>query len=262
LSVDLTKSKVMKRFAIYFLTMMVILLSSIIMHAQLQVSSKGGKALTLPESREVLYQQSNSSGPGLASQDFEPSYDIFDCQGADDFIVPSGLLWNIQTVTVTGTGSNTANLVHILLYADNAGMPAATATNSFMGLTCTNESAVLIINIPGGLQLGPGHYWISVQDAVPYSTDGQWFWNFTASIYNSGSCWRNPGNGFGTDAIAWTTLAAMVHPDIGYPDKDFMFRLEGDSTNIILPVPISNWALYIGIGLILVFALVRFRKMV
>ena len=214
----------MRNFTKYLLTMMIILLSSTVMLAQLRVSSVGGKAPALPESRAILYQQTNSSGAGQASEDFEAAYDIYDCQGADDFYVPAGFMWNIQTVTVTGSGSLTANLANVLIYADIGNFPAATATNSLMGLTCTNAAAVLTITLPGGLQLGPGHYWISVQDAAPYGTNGQWFWTRTSSIYNAGSCWRNPGNGFSTGAINWTTMTAL-----GYPNSDFMFRLEGTS---------------------------------
>jgi hypothetical protein len=256
----LTKSKVMKKFTMYFVTMIVILLSSTIINAQLQVSSDDGKAPALPESRAVLYEQSNSYGLGQASQDFETELDNYDCQGADDFYVPAGLLWTIQTVTATGDqGIKTAdiNVVNVFIYSDAAGFPAATAIHSLLELTCTDVSGVLTIPFPGGLALEPGHYWISVQDPFPYSTHGQWFWTVTASTYNNTACWRNPGNGFGTGATVWTPLTAL-----NFPQPDFMFRLEGDSTNIILPVPISNWVLYIGIGLILVFALVRFRKMV
>ncbi|MCK9400807.1 MAG: carboxypeptidase-like regulatory domain-containing protein, partial [Bacteroidales bacterium] len=221
----------MRNFTKYLLTMMVIVLSSTVMLAQLRVSSSGGKTPVLPESRAVLYQQTNSAGSGRASQDFEPAYNAYDCQGADDFYVPAGLLWIIQTVTVTGTGSLTATVANVLIYADAGGIPAATATNSLMGLTCTNASGVLTIPIPGGLPLAPGHYWISVQDAAPYVTYGQWFWTMTSSIYNSQSCWRNPGGGFG-GPVNWTTMAAL-----GYPNADFMFRLEGTSG----PVPTCDY---------------------
>jgi hypothetical protein len=41
--------------------------------------------------------------------------------------------------------------------------------------------------------------------------------------------------------------------------SNLSFCLIGGSSSVI---PISNWALFIGIGLILVFAIVRFRKLV
>jgi hypothetical protein len=125
-------------------------------------------------------------------------------------------------VTVWGTGSTTADVVNVFIYDDAAGIPAPTASNAFMGLSCINSGSILTISIPGGLSLGTGHYWLSVQDASPYGTDGQWYWSQLSHIHNSGSCWRNPGDGFGTGAVNWTTLTAL-----GKPDADFIFRLEG-----------------------------------
>ncbi|MBP6871325.1 MAG: carboxypeptidase regulatory-like domain-containing protein [Bacteroidales bacterium] len=222
----------MRNFSKYLLTMMILLISSSVMLAQLQVTNSGSKSPVLPESRAVLYQQTNSSGAGMASQDFETVYDAYDCQGADDFYVPAGMQWTIQTITATGSGSTTATLANVYIYADNAGMPAASASTTLMNLTCTNANAVLTINIPGNIVLGPGHYWVSVQDASPYATYGQWYWTRTTSIYNSGACWRNPGNGFGLGATTWTYMA-----NIGYPNNDFMFRLEGTSG----PVPTCDY---------------------
>jgi hypothetical protein len=218
----------MKNFIRCLMTMISILLVSSVMQAQLQVSSTGGKIPVLPGSRSILYEQTNSSGSGQASQDFEPEFDLYDCQGADDFYVPASTTWDIQTVTAWGTGSLTADVVNVLFYADVAGIPASTATNAFMGLSCIISGNIRTISIPGGLSLGTGHYWLSVQDASPFGTDGQWYWARTASIYNSGSCWRNPGDGFGTGAVNWTTLTAL-----GIPNSDFMFRLEG-----ALPPPV------------------------
>ncbi len=230
----------MRNFTKYLLTVMMILLSSTVMLAQLQVSSSGGKATMLPDSRAVLYEQTNSSGSGRASQDFETAYDAYDCQGADDFIVPSGIQWTIQTITVTGSGSTTCTLANVYIYADAGGIPASTATNTFLGLTCTNNAAVLTIAIPGGLSLGPGNYWLSVQDASEFVTYGQWFWTMTSTIYNSQACWRNPGLGFGGPAT-WVNLAYF-----GFSTYDFMFRLEGTSA----PAPTCDYmiALYDSFG--------------
>ncbi len=231
----------MRNFTRYLLTLMIFLLSSTVMLAQLTVSSYSSKASVLPDSRAVLYEQTNSGGGTRASQDFEAIYDAYDCQGADDFIVPDGFMWNIQTVTATGSQSNTTaiiTVVNVFIYADAAGIPASTAMHSLIGLTCTDASngagsnGLLTIPIPGGLPLGPGHYWISVQDAALYSTFGQWYWMLTTSIYNSQACWRNPGNGFGTGAITWTNMTSL-----GYANTDFVYRLEGSSG----PVPTCDY---------------------
>jgi hypothetical protein len=46
----------------------------------------------------------------------------------------------------------------------------------------------------------------------------------------------------------------------GFP-ADFSFQLYGTDAGIV-ETPISNWALFIGIGLILIFAFIRFRRLV
>ena len=83
-------------------------------------------------------------------------------------------------------------------------MPAATALNSYMGITAVDNAGTLDITIPGTLTLPGGTYWVSVQDAAPYLTYGQWFW--TKSLEQDGAMvhWRNPANGFGTGATTWT----------------------------------------------------------
>ncbi len=217
----------MRNFFKYLLTMMMVILSSSVMLAQMQVSTYNGKATVLPESRAVLYEQSNSSGGTQASQDFETAYDIYDCQGADDFYVPAGLQWNIQTITVTGSGSTTATLANVYIYADNAGLPG-TALNTFMGLTCSNSNAVLTVTIPGGITLGTGHYWLSVQDASPYGTNGQWWWFRTSSFFNSESVWQNPLNGFGLGYTSWTPMSIVTGTA-----SDFLFRLEGTASTLV-----------------------------
>jgi hypothetical protein len=217
----------MKNLIKYLLSVMIVLLSSNVLISQLQVSTSE-KTGPIPQDRySVLYQQPGAAYGGQASQDFEPAYNVYDCQGADDFIIHTGYVWNIEAVAAIGSGSGTITLANVLIYADAVGIPAATATTAFMGLPCINFGNYLLIDMPGGLQLVPGHYWISVQDASPYTTDGQWFWAKGGPIRNAVSCWRNPGNGFGTGAVNWTPM-----PALGY-NTDFCFTLYGTFTTSI-----------------------------
>src|SRR5438874_2268609 len=44
---------------------------------------------------DVLYDQYNvAGGNSITSQNFEPDYDAYDAQAADDFVVPTGQTWN------------------------------------------------------------------------------------------------------------------------------------------------------------------------
>lgn len=62
----------------------------------------------------------------------------------------------------------------------------------------------------------------------------------------------------------------LIHSSSDFTSVTFSHNGEGNGTVFTMcadtlnaePVPVSNWAVFIGIGLILVFAAVRFRKMV
>jgi hypothetical protein len=51
---------------------------------------------------DVLYDQVLALSGDAASQDFELMYDSADCQGADDFTVPAGSSWSVETVVADG----------------------------------------------------------------------------------------------------------------------------------------------------------------
>ncbi len=75
-------------------TLLIVLAVSALMpflaSAQLIPHSKDSRLPVLSGTRAVLYQQLNyDPGKNIASQDFEASYDAFDSQGADDFVVPA-----------------------------------------------------------------------------------------------------------------------------------------------------------------------------
>ena len=54
----------------------------------------------------VLYDQYDNATAtppvDITSQDFEASFDAFDNQAADDFVVPVGETWNVTEVDVLG----------------------------------------------------------------------------------------------------------------------------------------------------------------
>jgi hypothetical protein len=220
----------MKRI-VFILMMLCSTLSTILMHAQISLDCKSVISSYPASVRDVLYEQMAPSTMGRASQDFEPPFDAYDCQGADDFIIPSGVGWDIESITFAGVNSlgTPQNLTQFDLFFfghSETGIPVALSFISYLNSTASYNSNTWTIVLPGGLVLGPGHYWVSVVDIMSYATYGQFFWTMTTGIYNSNACWRNPGNGFGYGAITWTPLANM-----GY-NKDFAFRLEGEVTTV------------------------------
>jgi hypothetical protein len=80
------------------------------------------------------------------------------------------------------------------------------------------------------------------------------------------------GNSFfvGSNNLGQTDPTYLAAADCGVPEPATTASLGFPGMHLVMnvnaepdrPVPISNWALFIGIGLILVFAVVRFRRMV
>ena len=77
----------------------------------------------------VLYDQyDNAGGTSLVAQDFESSFDAYDAEGADDFVVPSGETWNVDEVDILGVyfnGPGPSDSFHVFIYADAGGLPGA-----------------------------------------------------------------------------------------------------------------------------------------
>ncbi|HEY1434945.1 MAG TPA: hypothetical protein VGG65_06190, partial [Thermoanaerobaculia bacterium] len=84
-----------------------------------------------PSSDTVLYSQlDNDTGLVSVSQDFETALDQFDSQAADDFVVPPGVSWQINSVVTNGqyfNGAGPAAAVNLTISDDNAGLPGAAA---------------------------------------------------------------------------------------------------------------------------------------
>ena len=143
----------MEKFTKVILLSVVMLLSSVLVFAQqMQVINTGpvGKVIKAPaNSRGVLYEQTDIGTNGRPSQDFEAGFDAYDSWAADDFIVPAGETWNIQTVTAYGSGSGPFNLANLEFYYDAGGVPGASA-GLFTGLVPVDNTETISVNLPAG----------------------------------------------------------------------------------------------------------------
>ena len=78
-----------------------------------------------PGTRDILYEQlaNISAEGGISSQDFEPAFDLYDAEGADEFVVPAGETWTINEVVILGSYSaaGPCDLANLRFYADDAG---------------------------------------------------------------------------------------------------------------------------------------------
>lgn len=219
--------------------------------AQMDVENPSGVSGTLPTTSGtaiVLYDQTDSaSGNGAPDQDFEAANDLYDAEGADDFIVPGGEQWSIQVVSTVGTQSSggSAASVDITFYADNAGAPGAPVSGcDYPGLIPAESNGSFSITLPSACVLPPGTYWMGQQTRQDFATDGQHFWSNRTVQSNNPSHWRNPGDGFASGCTDWTPQTTCGVG--GGTNPDFLFGLSGTTAAYAPAVSLSASSIDMG----------------
>ena len=172
----------------------------------------------------TLYDQSQTdSGTGIVSQNFESSFDQYDCEAADDFIVPDGVRWKIKEVDVVGTyfdGSGGARSVSVLFFKDKHGLPGK--PKGAFDVVPRDQFGSFALRLKPGAMFKPGHYWVSVQSNQDFITAGEWGWEVATVQRNLPAVWRNPGGGFAVGCTDWAAETECI-PQGG----DHLFVLRG-----------------------------------
>jgi len=115
----------------------------------------------------VLWDQSdNSSDADIVSQDFidDGVFDVFDARAADDFLVPDGFLWSVETVKVFGTFDkdvpDVVQSLDVVFFADEGGFPGKLVRGcSYIDILPEDiNDPSFIINLPSPCILIPGTY--------------------------------------------------------------------------------------------------------
>jgi hypothetical protein len=187
--------------------------------------------VAFPDALSILYNQnSNDSGVGIVSQDFTDSgFDIYDSNGADDFVVPANTKWLVKGVIATGVyfgcvtcGPATSETV--TFYKDAGNTPGAAI--SVQTVTGADSGGTFKMLLPTPVKLlTAGKYWISVQATLNFAAGGEWAWETTNTLSNTASKWQNPGDGFGTGCTTYMDMQTCIGPSGEGPD--FMFALAG-----------------------------------
>jgi len=176
----------------------------------------------IPAGTPILYDQINSCGTNAtSSQNFEPGFDAFDDELADDFVV-TGIIWQISQVNASGVyfnGAGPLSSVNVRFYANAAGLPSGAPLCEFLNVVPTSGGLPsLVIDLPGTCDLNSGTYWVSVQVNMDFGTGGQWGWTDRTVQSNSAAAWQNPGGGFGV-CPTWGTRHTTCGIDPGVPDQ-------------------------------------------
>lgn len=182
------------------------------------------------KSPNILYSQnSNYAGGAVNSQNFtDGSFTSYSDQAADDFAVPSGQVWKITEVDVSGRYYNNtakASSENVIFYKNENGKPGTPVMNGmFANLIGTDSAGNFLIELPGkGLKLGPGRYWVSVIINLGFYEQGDlWGWDANRKKHGKQAMWQNPEGGFGY-CQTWDTIENCAQS----PGPDLMFALRG-----------------------------------
>jgi hypothetical protein len=225
----------------FFSVILFVLISFSLFAQELPViSGKGEVKLTYQGDAVVLYDQTAGAGTNsLTSQNFEASFDAYDNQGADDFVVPAPG-WSIDLVENLGVyynGTGPANSVNVFFYNNSGGLPG-TLVEQRLNVVPSGGLATgsFVIPISPAVNLAPGTYWVSIQANLDFNVGGQYGWTEHLPV-GFASAWQNPGGGFGTPCATWGYRVATcgVVGTAGY--DDFAFRLSGQ----LVPVELTSF---------------------
>ncbi|MGA7275485.1 MAG: hypothetical protein WBX14_11630, partial [Candidatus Udaeobacter sp.] len=146
---------------------------------------------------------------------------------ADDFVVPAGQIWNVQSIDADGAYLHfpgPANSWNVFIYANNAGLPGM-QVYSILNTTITVNGTTFTVNLTPAAVLTSGTYWVEIQANMTLSTQ-QWGWTDRTVQSNQGAAWRNPGGGWGF-CQTWTRKTTCFAPPNSGPDQ--VFRLNGNA---------------------------------
>jgi hypothetical protein len=185
----------------------------------------------------ILYDQYNNAGTNAtSSQDFELAFDPFDDFTADDFVVPGGQTWSVESVDADGTYAGFPGPVlnfNVFFYSDSGGLPGALVA-SHTAQSYVQVGSTFTVTLSPAVSLGAGTYWVSVQARMDFTVGGQWYWTDRTVQSNSAAAWQNPGGGFGV-CTTWGQRGGSCGIDPGVPDQ--VYRLNGTTGGGGTPTP-------------------------
>ena len=183
----------------------------------------------------VLFSQLDTlGGNGSASQQF-PDFSNAIIESADEFVVPAGFTWNIDSIDAIGTfqpafpnGPMMSIVVRIYSDSGNAGIRPGTVValdSLIIPLTALSVPSPTL-KLHNIISLPAGKYWFSMTAIQNFATAGQWFWS-SRKTRNAPAVIRDRNN----------LLAAGTHWRISTtaPNQALAFRLRG--TEVAIPPP-------------------------
>ena len=145
----------------------------------------------------ILYDQYDNAAVTATLSSTLSDFPAFNTDAADDFVVPTGQTWNVQSIDADGTYFfGPAACFNVIFYADNAGLPGA-QVYSAMNQPFSVVGSTFTVNLPTMAILTEGTYWVEIQANMTFVPNGVWLWTDRTVQSNQGAAWQNPGGGFG-----------------------------------------------------------------
>src|SRR5436190_11995157 len=196
-----------------------------------------------PKAPQVILhdQYDNASTTATLSGTFS-DLPTFSADLADDFVVPGGQTWNVQSIDADGVyfnGVGPATDWNVFIYDNNAGLPG-TQVYSTLNQPVSVSGTTFTVNLTPAAVLSTGKYWIEIQANMTFATQGEWGWTDRTLQFKSPAAWQNPGGGFGI-CPTWTNKLTCI-PTAGGPDQ--VYRINGTTggggTPTATPTPTSS----------------------
>jgi hypothetical protein len=219
----------MKKFSIFTIAAFIILFVSQSFSQNFGPTSSYKSPVFIVQAPDVytgaLWNEIDSLDASNQPAQIAPDYP-FQFEMADDFIVPAGQMWAIDSIDMTGVYNSVGPMtsMRVSIYTDtvNAGNHRPSSVKIFQDSAIipitpvTNASPTFKLH--NLAILGPGRYWYSGYTLMAFTPGGQYFWN-TRILRGANALFKDYTNVFagGTD---WRILNGP---------RDMSFRLRGQN---------------------------------
>jgi len=173
----------------------------------------------------VLYDQYDNAGGSASLSATFTDFPTFSSDLADDFVVPGGETWNVESIDADGlyfNGPGPATDWNVFIYTDSGGLPG-TQVYSTLNQPVTVVGTTLTIKLTPAAVLSAGTYWIEIQANMTFGTQGEWGWTDRITQTGNSAAFQNPGGGLGV-CPSWTAKLTCIPTATG-PDQ--VYRING-----------------------------------
>src|SRR5437764_6895443 len=146
----------------------------------------------------VLYDQYDNAGSNATFSGTFTDFTGFDADLADDFVVPSGQTWNVESIDADGVffnGPGPANSFNVFIYTNSGTLPG-TQVYSTTNQPYVQNGTTFTVTLSPAAVLSPGTYWIEIKSNMTFSVGGQWGWTVRNVQYNMPAALKPPWGDF------------------------------------------------------------------